>query len=168
MITHNGQIVPLVKATHTIYESKPNETKISFLKSPLFVFGLLGLLVLFITYKDHRNKTRSRFLDATIFFITGIIGIILALLWFATDHSATANNYNLLWAFPLSFFFAFAIGKRKPKRWLKRYLTFLILLLALLTLHSITGVQQFAAALIPLFMALAIRYLYLVRWLMNS
>jgi Domain of unknown function (DUF4105) len=165
-ITHNGQIVPLVKATQTIYQNKPIETKISFLISPLFVFGSLGLLLIFMTYKDYRNKGRSRFLDATLFFITGIIGIILMLLWFGTDHSATANNYNILWAFPFSIFFAFAIGKRKPKRWLRRYLMFLILLLALLTLHSITGVQQFAITLIPIFVALAIRYLYVVRWLM--
>ncbi len=164
-ITQNGENVPLVKATHTIFQNKPNETKISFLKSPLFVFGLLGLLILFITYKDYRNKARSRFLDATLFFITGIIGIILVLLWFATDHSTTANNYNILWAFPFSLFFAFAIGKRKPKRWLRRYMMFLILILALLALLSITGVQQFAIALIPLFVALAIRYLYVVRYL---
>jgi len=164
-IAQDGQKVPLVKATNTIYENKPNETKISFLKSPLFIFGLLGLLILFITYKDYRNKARSRYLDATLFFITGIIGIILALLWFATDHSATANNYNVLWAFPFSLFLAYAISKRQPKRWLRRYVMFLILLLALLAIHSITGVQQFATSLIPLFVALAIRYLYVVRFL---
>ena len=164
-ITRDGEKVPLVKATHTLFQNKPKETKVSFLKSPLFVFVLLGLLILIITYKDYRNKARSRFLDATLFFITGIVGIILVLLWFATDHSTTAYNYNVLWAFPFSLFFAFAISKRQPKRWLRRYVMFLILSLALLTLHSITGVQQFAIALIPLFVALAIRYLYVVRFL---
>ncbi len=46
------------------------------------------------------NPERFRWFDISFFTITGILGIFVALLWFATDHSATKWNMNLLWALP--------------------------------------------------------------------
>lgn len=151
----------LVKETRMIYDTEERHGGGNFFLSPLFIFGILGLMLVFVTFKNYKNQQRSRFLDLVIFLVTGVIGIILALLWFATDHSTTANNYNLLWAFPFSIFFFLLIGKRTPKRWLQRYIFFLILLLVLLTFHWITGVQKFAIGFIPLFIGLAVRYLFL-------
>jgi hypothetical protein len=34
-------------------------------------------------------------------FSTSLLGVILLLMWFATDHQATKMNYNLIWANPL-------------------------------------------------------------------
>ncbi|MEL6811854.1 MAG: DUF4105 domain-containing protein [Bacteroidota bacterium] len=161
----NGNSHPLVKDTRMLYENAPTNERGPFLLSPLFVFSIIALLILYLTFKDYRNKTRSRFLDSSIFFVTGLIGVILLLLWFATDHSATRNNYNLLWAFPFSLLFTLTIGKKQPKRWVRRYLAFLLVLFALLILHSITGVQKFAIAFIPLFLALIVRYVYVISFL---
>ncbi|MCB0456962.1 MAG: DUF4105 domain-containing protein [Flavobacteriaceae bacterium] len=164
-VTKNNSKEPLVKQTNALFENSPDAEKNNFLTSPLFVFGILGLLILAITFKDFRGQKRSRYLDAFIFFATGLIGVFLLLLWFATDHSTTVNNYNLLWAFPLSFPLFIAISRTQPKKWLRKYVFFLILLLALLCLHAITGVQAFAKGAIPLFTALGIRYLYVFYFL---
>ncbi|MGO3183460.1 MAG: lipoprotein N-acyltransferase Lnb domain-containing protein [Aequorivita sp.] len=161
-ITRNNETVDLVKSTKVLYENKPTESGNNFLLSPLFILGLIGLLIIYITYRDYKRNARSRYLDVFIFSYTGLIGIFLLLLWFATDHSATANNYNLLWAFPISLFFIWAILKRDIALSSKRYVLLLILLLVLLTIHWITGVQVFAIALLPLLVALAIRYFYLM------
>lgn len=155
----------LVKKTNFIYENTENDTKRNFFLSPLFVFGIIGFLILFITYKDSKNKIRSRYLDGTIFFVTGIIGILLLLLWLATEHSTTANNYNLLWAFPLSLLFVAGISKKKPKKWMRKYIFFQVLLILLLCIHWITGVQIFPYGLLPLLIALIIRYVYLLKYL---
>tara|TARA_R100001369_G_scaffold92482_1_gene137828 strand:+ start:8299 stop:9360 length:1062 start_codon:yes stop_codon:yes gene_type:complete len=165
VITRNGSNEKLVSNTSTLFKNNPTKENSFFLTSPLFIFGLLGLLILFITYRDRKNNTRSRFLDVTIFFITGLIGVFLLLLWVATDHTATANNYNLLWAFPLSLVFIGVIVKQFPKQWIHKYLFFLIVLLGLLTVHWISGVQVFATALIPLLVTLAIRYIFLIGYL---
>lgn len=156
---------PLVKETASLYQNIPQDTERNFLTSPLFVFGLLGVLLMWVTWRDFRKKVRSRYLDSLLFFVTGQIGVFLLLLWTATDHTATANNYNMLWAFPLSLFLAFAIGKQQPKRWVARYVFFLVLLFALLGIHWITGVQVFALGLLPLFIALIVRYLYVFYFL---
>ena len=154
--------ISLVKKTINLFINSPEENKSNFFTSPLFIMGLLAFIILGITYKDFKNKIRSRWLDISIYSITGIIGVLLLLLWFATDHYTTHNNYNLLWAFPLSLFFVLAISKKNPKPWLKRYVFFQILMLTLLSIHWITGIQVFTYGLIPLLIALLVRYLYLV------
>lgn len=159
----NGERTPLVKNTQTLFESSRTPETPNFITSPLFVFLLLGGILIVITIRDKKRNKRSRGLDVAIFSITGIIGILLCLLWFATDHSATANNYNLLWAFPFSLLLAFVIGKKQPKSWVRRYVIFLLLLLVLVTMHWFTGVQEFAFGFIPLFIGLAVRYVYLLK-----
>lgn len=159
---------PLVKSSKTLFENNPISEKNNFLTSPLFIFGILGALILFATYNDYRRKTRNRFLDVAIFGFTGAIGVLLLLLWFATDHTATANNYNLLWAFPISLFLTFLIVRRNISQKLSRYVLLLILFLVLLTIHWITGVQVFAIGLIPLLVAFAIRYCYLYHYLRSQ
>lgn len=162
VIHRNGTSESLVKQTNVLFENTPTPPDTNFLMSPLFVLGILGLLIVFITYKDYKKNTRSRYLDLFIFLFTGLIGMLLLLLWFATDHTATAYNYNLLWAFPISILLIFAISKRQASKRLKRYSVLLLLLLVLLTIHWITGVQVFAIGLLPLLVALAVRYVYLV------
>ncbi len=160
-----NETIPLVKETTNLFQNKPTTGNGNFFRSPLFIFGILGMLIVFFTYKDHRNHTRNRLLDGLLFGFTGLTGIFLFLLWFATDHTATAMNYNLLWAFPLSLFLIPAIASAKPKAWLRKYVFLLLLMMVLMVLHSFTGVQQFAIGFIPLFGAMAVRYVYLLAWL---
>lgn len=165
VIHRSGETEPLVKKTNILYENTPQPSSNNFLLSPLFILGILGLLIIYITYRNYKNNSRSRYLDATIFLVTGFIGVFLLLLWFATDHTATANNYNLLWAFPISILVFWAIARRNVAQTLKRYTLLLLLLLILLTIHWLTGVQVFAIALLPLLIALAVRYFYLISFI---
>jgi hypothetical protein len=161
VVIRNNEEVELVKKYNYLFKTENQEPKTNFFLSPFFVFGCLGICLIFITYKDLKNKTRSRITDFLIFLITGIVGALLVLLWIATDHTATVNNYNLLWAFPFSILFALHIFKKSPRAWLRKYVFFLIILLVLLIIHWITGVQVFAIGLAPLLLALGIRYIYL-------
>ncbi len=162
VITRNGSSESLVKKESVLFENSPSPAKVNFFLSPLFIMGLLGLLIVFVTYRDYKTNTRSRFLDLSIFTFTGLIGVFLLLLWFATDHTATAINYNLLWAFPINLFLIIAIAKKNISSKLKRYCVLLVLLLVLLTIHWISGVQVFAIGLLPLLVAFVIRYVYLI------
>lgn len=158
----------LVLQEQTIYEKIETSSTKNFLGSPLFVLGLISLLIFYITYRDYKNNNRSKWLDVVLFTITGIIGIVILLLWFATDHEATAQNYNLLWAFAINLFMIFQVARTRPSSWFKKYIKFLILMICLLTLHWIIGIQRFAIVLIPLIIALLIRYLYLIRYYRNQ
>ncbi|WP_233244007.1 DUF4105 domain-containing protein [Tamlana fucoidanivorans] len=152
----------LVKQSSVLYKQKDTTKSSAFFTSPLFILGIVSLLIIFVTYKDYRNQSQSKWLDIALFAITGIIGVLLLLLWFATNHTGTHQNYNLLWAFALNLVVIGQLYKTKVSAWFIRYIKLLVILLCLLTLHWIIGVQVFAIGLIPLMMALFIRYIYLV------
>ncbi|GAB4166469.1 MAG: DUF4105 domain-containing protein [Winogradskyella sp.] len=156
----------LVKSSKVIYE-KREENSSNFLYSPLLIFGLVSLFILFITYKDFKNTKRTKWLDTILFSIIALVGIVLLFLWFGTDHTATWQNYNLLWAFPFNILVVVQLMKNEPKKWLRSYLKFLVIMLSLLTMHWIIGVQIFAIALIPILVAIAIRYCFLIQHLKN-
>lgn len=158
---------PLVQSSSVVYQKKDVKTSDNFLLSPLMVFGLIATLIIFITYSDNKKHTRTKWLDVTLFSITGLVGVLLLLLWFATDHTATAYNYNLLWAFPLNLLIVGQLLKNEVKNWVKKYFRLLLIMLALLTLHWIMGTQVYAIGLIPLLIALAVRYIYLIRFFRN-
>ncbi len=152
----------LVKQSRILFKKREKPISSSFLTSPLMIFGVIGLILLIITYLDYKNNKQSKWIDIVLFTITGLIGVFILLLWFATDHSATANNYNLLWAFPINLFVINQLYKKSSKKWFIKYLKFLIILFCLMTLHWVIGIQVFAIGLIPLLFALLVRYIFLV------
>jgi len=154
----------LVKSSTTLFEKKPNKTSTPIFFSPFIIMTLIAIGIIYITYKNYTSKTRSKWLDMLLFGITGLIGVLLLLLWFGTDHTATANNYNLLWAFPLNLIILYQLSKDKVKIWVKSFLKFLIIMLCLMTLHWLIGVQVFAITLIPLLLALVLRYAFLLNF----
>lgn len=158
----------LVKSTSILFEKRVTKSTSNFLFSPLAILGVFALLILYITYRDYKNNKRSNWLDVSLFSITGIIGVLLLLLWFATDHSATAQNYNVLWAVPLNIFVIGQLFKKQVKNWFKNYIKFLIIMLCLLTLHWLIGVQIFAIGLIPLLFAVLVRYFYILKFFRKS
>ena len=154
----------LVKKSKIIYKQTKTSKSSGFLLSPLMVFGILSLIILYITYNDYKLHKRSKWVDVFIFGVTGMIGFVVLLLWFATDHTATANNYNLLWAFPINLLVIGQVFKVQSKSWFRRYLKFLIIMLCLMTLHWIIGIQIYAIGLIPLLIAILVRYIYLLKF----
>jgi len=164
-ITRNNTTTALIKEQTTINSATPWSRGTSFLLSPFFIFLILGIGIVYITVRDNIKQKRSRWLDMVLFFVSGVVGVLLLVLWLATDHTATINNYNILWAFPVNLMFCILLSKKSPKKWLGRYLSFLIILLTLLVIHWITGVQVFAPAILPLVIALFIRYVFVVRHL---
>ena len=158
----------LVKESHLLYSKQDRGVSNGFWFSPLVVFSILGAFIIWMTYTDYKNKRRNKGMDGVLFGLTGIIGILVLLLWVATDHTATAQNYNLLWAFPLNLVLMFQLFKKQVKAWVVRYLKFLVILLCLLTFHWIVGVQVFAIGLIPLLLAIFIRYIYLISYFRKS
>ncbi|MEJ2584517.1 MAG: DUF4105 domain-containing protein [Robiginitalea sp.] len=156
---------PLVSRERVILDLDPPEPLSYFTATPLF-WGLILLgITLVITWIDFRNATRSRILDFVLFFLTGVSGLVIAFLWFLTDHNATAWNANLLWAMPLNIIPAFWLLFPAPRaRMLRRYLPGLLLLIGVMLLFWISKVQIFSPILIPVLTALTIRYAYLIKY----
>ncbi|MCK7589879.1 DUF4105 domain-containing protein [Subsaxibacter sp. CAU 1640] len=153
----------LVKDSKVIFKSAEKPNSSNFLWSPLMIMGIVSIIILFITYKDHQKQKRSKWVDLLLFGITGLIGIAILLLWFATDHTGTAQNYNVLWAFPLNLFIIGQLLSKRVRNWFRNYLKFLIIMLVLLCFHWIMNIQVYAVGLIPFLIALLIRYVFLLK-----
>ena len=141
------------------------ESEISYrenLPSPLLINLILSLIVVAITIFNFKSNKWNKSLDSLIFLISGSIGILIIYLWFFSNHFAGAQNFNFLWAFPLNFALIFAIYKNKIPNWSIGYIKLLIILIILLFLHWTTGVQKYNLTLLPIFVALLIRYSFLV------
>ena len=163
-INVNSKKVPLVKEEQLILEDVPNHKIASiFSPTPFLVLLLLSMLIIWITYNNFKKENRTKYLDFFILFSTGIIGIVVLLLWFATSHTATYKNLNFLWAFAPNAIVAFYILKKNLTKWVLFYLKLLISLLLLTFIVWILKIQVFNLALLPLLLALLIRYLYLIR-----
>ena len=153
---------PLVLSNRSILKEEVKAKSINFLVTPFFWVFLLLAVVLFITYMDFKNHLWSKWLDGILLFVTGISGLVLTLLWFATDHTATANNYNLLWVVPFNLVALYFIFRKKDSALIiHKYSIFLLILLLVVPIVQLTGVQKFHPAFIPVLLSLAIRYIFI-------
>ena len=124
--------------------------------TPLVIFSLLLLSIILISLI--RSKWANYFLqgfDGLVFFITGVLGIIIILMWTATDHSMCKNNFNLLWAWPMHTVMAFFISSKK--RWVQLYFTFTAIGYLLVLLLWFFLPQQMNPGLIPILILLIYR-----------
>lgn len=157
-ITVNGEVLPLIKETNILYKSQKREVKKSSF-TPVLFFTILSILIIFITYRDYKNKKRTKWLDFTLMIVTGLIGLLVFLLWFATDHKATKVNLNLFWAFLPNLVVAFYVLKNKAK-FLKKYYMLLLTLQLVMLVIWIFKIQVYNLVMIPILLMLGVRYFY--------
>lgn len=98
---------PLAPTINIIQEPAPAPGKgheiLAKVTSPFTVFIVLFLFFLLYFMRTGNKRTFLKIFSNIIYCILGTGGIILALMWFATNHVWTAENWNLLWMNPLFF-----------------------------------------------------------------
>ncbi len=145
---------PLVREKKIIYETHLQAGERS-LPHPLYVFGALAVIAVGLGIWDLKRRKLSIWFDAALFGVTGLIGVLLFLLWFFTDHKAAANNLNILWALP-THLAALAMFGKKPG-WLKGYFLAVVVVEGLLLVTWKVLPQQLNVSLIPVVIALLVR-----------
>ena len=163
-IQKEGALEPLVKNEFLILKEKSTAKTTEFL-TPFNVLLLLSLLLVYKTYKNYQHKKRTKWVDFLLFSTTGIIGVIVLLLWFATTHTATYQNYNFLWAFAPNMTIAFYLLKTNIPKWTHYYLILNVVLLLVMVTFWILKIQVFNLAILPLIIALTLRYAYLIKYI---
>ena len=156
----------LVKGSSTILKSDSSMGKKDdfFILSPYFILSSISLLIVGITFFDYKKGKRNKTLDFILLLTTGLIGLLVLSLWFATNHTTTANNLNILWAFAPNLMIAFfTLSKNSPK-WISNYFKLLTILLISLLLVWVFKIEAFAYGITPIFIALGVRYVYLSKY----
>jgi len=111
-LSFQGKERPLVLEKATVFEPQPEATPLNW-THPWVVFGLLACWLVYMSYRNFQHRQISRAIDNTLLIITGSLGLLLTLLWLATDHAAAAGNLNLLWAMPLNLLAIFIKGRKR-------------------------------------------------------
>ncbi len=81
---------------------------------PLIVFSIAALLtILGVTVS--KLKFLGNLMSFLTLFITGLLGVLMLVMWFWTDHQGCENNFNVLWALPTNLILAFLPKRNKDK-----------------------------------------------------
>lgn len=150
-IKREGGNVPLVSETSLVLPENPNlrdtgESSITWGFWVFFAFCLItGIYV---------HPKRMKWFDISFYSLIGILSIVILLLWFATDHSATKWNMNILWAAPTWFYGAYLIAVGKPENRFFRYQSGFLFFVVVAWMWI---PQTLNAAVIPVVLALITR-----------
>jgi hypothetical protein len=156
---------PLVKETRDMYQGRPAIAGEPWYLRPWFALSLLLLAVGALTYQEWQRGQRWRGLDAALLLVSGLAGLVIFLLWFATIHTATVDNWNLLWLPPTHLVAGVLLARRQPPAWLQYYLWVSAGLTALPIVGWFFLPQAFNPAFLPWMLMLLTRCVWGARWL---
>lgn len=125
----------------------------SIITAPLIATTLVSLAGFFFLFREKGRK----YFDTVFWTVLGTGGIIIALLWFATDHTATKVNLNLLWMLPTHL----ALPFLKSSLWKTRYLYATGITAALLLAGWVWLPQQLPVEIIPVLLLITIKTLFI-------
>ena len=95
---------PLVKSTRAVIDLAPDNAVCGptpWYATPMTVCCLILALAAALTIRDIRRGRVTRWFDALLFGIYGIMGLLLTFLIFISVHEATSPNWIYLWLNPL-------------------------------------------------------------------
>jgi hypothetical protein len=107
----------LVAEKKTIFQGALEKESSGFTILPKYITWLICILGVFFSIRHHKSDFNDRLFNRILFFVTGLLGCLIFFLWFLSDHIATANNWNIIWAFPLNVMMAFLLFKKPAKKW---------------------------------------------------
>ena len=119
---------------------------------------MITLLLLFL-----KNDRIFNVWSCILLTLLSLLGVVLYFMWFGTDHQATKNNSNILWANPSYLFLVWVIIFKK---WNKVSLVYVYLIgFCLLTtiLFWFGMVQEFNPTIKPIIISLALIFYYYFR-----
>lgn len=157
-VDETGNAVKLVKSDELILPLDFIKHQAYFI-TPLLLFSLLAFieLLIFIFYKKLNRPNRIiRMYDFLGYIAISTVSIVIMFMWFATDHDACVDNYNLMWANPLFLVLTGTILFSKQSS----RVTFLVSVFLIITLLLWTTIpQQFHIAVLPIIIMLLLKNL---------
>ncbi|HSV76981.1 MAG TPA: DUF4105 domain-containing protein [Bacteroidales bacterium] len=142
----------LVKETNQVLEPTYIPTRYGFL-SPL----LAGWIVFVLGILLHLKPKAVRIFDKVFFSFLGVVGIVIAFMWFVSDHGSTNLNLNLLWTFPGHLYFIFKADLIKPIGLPRVYFILMLLVSIGLILGWLFLPQELNPAFLPLILYMGVR-----------
>lgn len=110
IVLEDGTEKPLVSDKHTILVANPEMQEQAPMITPMMVIILMGLVIIFFCIQDIMKKQVSYWIDITLGMIQGLAGIIVAFLFFFSEHPTVDSNWLVIILNPLYIIYAAYIG----------------------------------------------------------
>ena len=146
--TVNGNKV----ATDSIMMLPGTAPSSSGIDQPLILTSLIALLTI-AGLSIKRLRILGKIMSSLLMLVTGLLGCLIIIMWFGTDHQGCGNNLNILWCLPLNVILAFFKPKGRG-----RYALIAILLIFVSLLLHLFRVQGLILEMMPLLLALLFIY----------
>lgn len=159
-IKEGTTIKPLIEKENILYNPEEKLLPESSI-SPVTFFWSFFVILTIITFIGYRKNKYNKNIDFLIFTSTGLLGMLLFFLWFGTDHKATADNYNLIWALPTHFVFSLFLVIKPIRSIFKPYMLVTLISLFLLLLTWPFIIQKLHPSTIPIILILIIRSIFI-------
>lgn len=146
---------PLVRREIEILDAPDTQPEHSY---AILIAVLATLLFsLLLTFLKSVPKPIVLFFDTVLFCLPFLLGTVLALLWFATDHWVCAWNTDLLWSNPFCCLYFPLIYKRTLPKWLRTTLYGLCAMCLIYMTLAYFFPEKPILILFPLILAILIR-----------
>ena len=91
------------------------EFKVQYINTTAYnAFNIIAVILTLICIIFYTRKKRYMpVLTQAILIISGLVGIIIAYLWFCSHHPLVDNNYNILWCNPLNLIFGILLFTKR-------------------------------------------------------
>lgn len=125
--------------------------------------GLLFIYLLITALEWHR-RTKWVVVDRFLLLLTGLCGLLMAYLWFFTDHSVTGWNMNLMWAMPTNLVLLFVLKATSNRRWLRFLPRMSFILAGLVFCCGYFFPQDLPSLVYPVALTLMVRLWHYCHW----
>jgi hypothetical protein len=106
IVKNNGEKLKYVARRSKVLEDTNGPDEAYLLGSPLFVFSLLLLCTIGLTLKEFKRKQITGWLDVTMHTCQGLAGLLVAFLFFLSEHPAVDSNWLVILFNPIPLFYA--------------------------------------------------------------
>ena len=100
VINHDRKMIPLLSSAETILEFDQPVVKNRFYTTPIFVFMLLFIIIVFLSAIYLRGKLIN-ILDLVLFSVFSLLSVLMIFFNFFTDHQQMKLNINIIWFSPV-------------------------------------------------------------------
>jgi len=165
-IAHDGEIVSFILSKKTILNRMDIEPKIFFI-TPGRLMWTLFVISLVLSFQSLKNGMNIWWYDVVYFSLIGIVGWIVFMLWFFTNHIATKDNLNLLWAVPFHFP-VFLFWSKIPLHIRNLYVLIFGAIDILILVLWLIFPQNYHFAFIPLILIMLLRFVVIQKGIVKS
>ena len=116
VVNRDRKMIPLLSRTETVLEFDPPVVKSRFYTTPIFIFMLLFIIIVFLSAVYIRGRLIN-ILDLVLFSVFSLLSVLMIFFNFFTDHQQMKLNINIIWFNPFIIICLFCLIFRGPEKY---------------------------------------------------